>query len=297
LRILIFITGVYDVKVPLEYDEPTGRIKQDKNIMMLNPADRSAIECALEIKGQTPGNHIILIHLGLVQGERFLRQGLAMGCDEALRVWDDEMAVPRTRAKALILSRVSQILSFDLILTGSRSQDSGAGQLGSLIASALHIPCVTHATALRTKQQDRVIATKQLSDGSVQRVESPIPLVVTVDAAEESIEFASFPASLKAAEQTIPCLGLPDIGIPHSSIGHADSLLTFGPLRQPASRLKYIPAPDSALPAYERRMQLLEGSMRKRRGKIVNGDEDEMVEELFRTLLARGWLNDRHLKE
>ena len=50
-------------------------------------------------------------------------------------------------------------------------------------------------------------------------------------------------------------------------------------------------APDSALPAYERRMQLLEGSIKKRLGKIVKGEEDHVVEALFRTLLDGGWLN------
>jgi electron transfer flavoprotein beta subunit len=290
LKILVLIKGVYDAKVPLAHEESTGRLRNELNVLMVNPADRSAIRCALRTKELTPGTRITLAHLGPPSGEAFLREGLAMGCDEALRIWDDdEIGDPHPQAKALIFSRLARTVPYDLILTGACSQDTANGQLGVLLASMLGIPCVTCATFFTTTGQG-VAVTKQLSDGSLQHVESSTPLVVTMESVDESTEPPAFPALVNAAEEAIPCLDLADIGVPKGAALDADSLLAFGPLRPPASRLRYIPAPDSSLPAYERRMQLLEGSMKKRQGRIVEGTEDEVVEALFRTLLDEGWL-------
>jgi len=292
LRILVFLKNVCDVKVPVAYEETTGRLKAERNVVMLNPADRSAILCALEIKERAPETRITLVHLGPPSAEPFLREGLALGCDEAIRVWDEETDGLGTQARALILSEVAKTESFDLILTGAQSQDTGTGQLGLLVASRLHVPCVTSGMTLRRTEERRVVVTKQLSDGSIQHVEAFMPLIVTIAAGEEKGEQPSLAAITYAEERPIGCLSLAEIGIPSAEIRNVDSLLVLGPLHPPASRLKYIPAPDSALPAYERRMRLLQGSMKKRQGRIVAGTEDEVAEMLFQTLLGEGWLDD-----
>ncbi len=74
-----------------------------------------------------------------------------------------------------------------------------------------------------------------------------------------------------------------------------DSYASFGPLRIPRPRPKYIPAPPFYLPAFERIKKLLEGSMQRRGGKVIKKDEDGVVEELFQTLLKEGWLD--HLRK
>ena len=112
-----------------------------------------------------------------------------------------------------------------------------------------------------------------------------------MEADEELPAYASFPSVAQAEEKTIPCWGLPEIGISREAIRQAESRLTFGPLRLPAPGLQFIQPPDSSLPAFERRRRLGEASMQKRQGKIVRGNDDAVVEELFQTLLREGWLN------
>jgi electron transfer flavoprotein alpha/beta subunit len=153
----------------------------------------------------------------------------------------------------------------------------------------LNVPLITGATSMRYDGQT-LTAAKQLSDGSLQHLQSPVPLVVTVETGDEGFEPPSFAALLGVSERTIPCLDLADIGIPDAAIRDSESLLVHSPLHAPGARLNYVPAPDSSLPAYERRMRLLEGSVTKRQGRVVAGDEDEIAEELFRTLLGEGWL-------
>jgi electron transfer flavoprotein beta subunit len=304
LKILVFIKEVEDIKVPLEHDESTGRLKTDWNVPMFNPEDGAAVEAALRMKERLPETHITLIHLGPVPGERFIREGLALGCNEGFRIWDEacpggsvsgDLDKLHAQGKALIFARVAKILSFDLIFTGTKSQDTGSGQLGVLLASALQVPCATRVIALRNGRDGKIAATRILAQGYQEHVECPTPLVVTWAAEEEPNRYASFPALLDATEKEIPCLDLTDIGLPGQSIQQVDSCLAFGPLHFPESRLKPVPAPDSSLPAFERREKLREGSMAKREGRIVRGEENSVVEEIFQTLLREGWLD--HLRK
>ncbi len=296
MNILVFIKQVEDIRVPVACDASTGRVKEEWNVPVLNPEDGAAIEAALELKARLPETHITLVHLGPRSAEKVIRDGLALGCDEGVRVWEDDLEALHAPAKALILARVARTLPFDLILAGERSQDTASAQLGLLLAASLRLPCITHATSLRRAGDGTVAAFRRLSGGYQQQVESPTPLVVTVSASglEGPDRYASLPAVLSEATREIPCLDLSDIGIPSQWVRQRECLLSFGPLHFPAARPRFIAAPDSSLPAFERREKLREGSIRRRAGRVAKGVEEAVVEELFQALLQGGWLD--HLR-
>jgi electron transfer flavoprotein beta subunit len=295
VRILVFIKDVPDVKIPVEYSEATGRIRQDWVVSMLNPPDRTALETAIKIREDVPGSHVTAIHLGPLSGERFIRDGLALGCDEGLRIWDENLDGIHPRSKALIFARVARILGFDIIFTGTQSQDTGNGQTGILVASHLRIPCITSVTAVEIRTDKGVVgATKRLAQGYHMLMESPLPLVIAMDALQERLRDPSLDALLEGEAKTIPCFDLAQLGIPEQLIERMDNDVTLGPLRFPKSKPKFIPAPDSSLPAFMRIRKLVEGTVKMRQGRVVSGSEDQVVEELFQTLLKEGWLD--HLK-
>lgn len=296
MKILVFIKPVPDVKIPLGFDRATGRLKADWNLAMLNPADRSALNTALSIKKQFPGTHITVVHIGPAFEERWIRDCLAVGCDQGIRVWDEGLDEIQTPAKAVILARTARILSFDLILMGSKSQDTGNEQAATLLASHLQVPCIGPAMSIETKGQDRgFIVTKRLAGGFQERVENPFPFIVAKETGDESDGYASLPALFAATEAEIECFDLAAIGIPRQLIEDLNSRLAFGPLKPPRARSKYIPAPDSSLPGFERILRLVQGTVKRREGKVVAGGADVVVEELFRTLLDEGWLS--HLRK
>jgi electron transfer flavoprotein beta subunit len=296
LKILVFIKVIVDTKVPLEYSHNTGRLLRDWNVTQLNPPDRKAIDTALKIKREFPDTRITLIHLGPTPEERWAHEGLALGVDEGLRIWEEDIEGCSVNAKAFIFARTAQILGFDLILAGNKSEDTMSGQLGILLASYLNLPVINAVTDIRiNERKGKIIALKNLSKGYRERIECPLPLVITTDASDSLENYASFAALLEAYEKEIPCWDLAQIGIPIQSIHEKNALLTFESLRFPKPRLKTIPAPDSTLPAFERIKQLIEGTIKPREGKIVKKDEDSIVEELFQILRKEGWLD--HLKK
>ena len=292
---MVFIKVTVDTKVPLEYSYNTGRFLSDWNVTQLNPPDRKAIDTALKIKKKFPNTHITLIHLGPPSEERWIQEGLALGADEGLRIWEEDIEGCSVNSKAFICARTAQILGFDLILTGNKSGDTMSGQLGTLLASYLDLPVINAVTDITVKQKKKIIALKNLAKGYRERIGSPLPLVITTDTGENSEHYASFASLLEAYEKEIPCWDLAQIGIPIQSIHEKNALLALESLQSPKPRLKTIPAPDSTLPAFERIKQLIEGTIKPREGKIVKRDEDSIVEELFQILLKEGWLD--HLKE
>jgi electron transfer flavoprotein beta subunit len=295
LKILVFLKAVPDIKVPLGFDSQTGRLKADWNVAMLNPADRSAIHAALLVKRGVPDTHITLVHIGPTSGERWVREGLAAGCDQGMRVWDEGLDETLTAGKAAILARVAEILNFDLILTGSKSQDTGNEQMAKLLAWRLRAPCISSAVSIEMSGQEKCVVTRRLAEGFHERVESSFPFIAAMEPGEDSEGYASLPTLFDAGEVEVERFDLARIGIPRQLIGQLNARLAFGPLRPPRSRTKFTPAPDSSLPAFDRIRKLVEGTVKRREGKIVAGEEDEVVEELFRTFLAEGWLN--HLRK
>ena len=59
---------------------------------MMNPYDAIALEEALRIREKFNSGKITLLTAGPDSSEKILRKGLAMGGDEAVRVWDDDFS-------------------------------------------------------------------------------------------------------------------------------------------------------------------------------------------------------------
>lgn len=296
MKILVFLKEVPDSAIRLEFDAAARKLKDGWNVQRLNPADASAQRLALELKRLDSGTMISVIHLGPQSGERRLRDGLALGCDEAVRIWDEGLDTLRSAGKALIFARMADLLGFDILLTGARSQDGMNGQVGPLIAAHLHLPCITSVISLEPGSSNgRIIALKQLARGFRERVECPLPFIATVEAHGEVTSLAPIPALLEAMEKPVSRFDLARMGISWSSLQTLESHLRFGPLQHVRPRLKPIPAPDAALPAFERIRKLVEGVLKRREGKVIQKDEAALAEEIFRTLLNEGWLD--HLRE
>jgi electron transfer flavoprotein beta subunit len=294
LKIIVLIKSVLDTKVPLECIEDTGRIMEDWNVAVLNPDDRMAVDLALKIKKDMPETHIRIMHWGPPSGDRIIRSALALGCDEGLRIWDERVEELHTGGKALLFARAATIFGFDLLFTGAKSLDTGSAQLGMLLASALQVPCITRVSSVEATREQTVTATRWLNYGYQEQIQSVRPLVVSVEADEGPLSYPAFSDVAQAAERTIPCLGLPEIGVSLQAILAEESRLKYSPLRLPEPRIEFTQPPDSSLPAFERRRQIGEGSLQKRQGKIVRGNQEQVAEELFQTLLREGCLS--HLK-
>ncbi|NLE76801.1 MAG: electron transfer flavoprotein subunit beta, partial [Chloroflexi bacterium] len=112
---------------------------------ILGPADRCALEAALQVKDAV-GAEVVAVSLGPARVEDALREALAMGADAAYHLQDEAFAQVDVAAAARVLAAALRLLQpVDLVLAGSQSGDTGAGQMGPRLAEALGWPQATNA--------------------------------------------------------------------------------------------------------------------------------------------------------
>jgi electron transfer flavoprotein alpha/beta subunit len=102
-------------------------------------------------------------------------------------------------------------------------------------------------------------------------------------------------AALLAAEaQELLVWNLSDLGVTVEEIRRAERSLRYGYPRPRHPKLRHIPAPNPELPAFDRILKLIEGSLQRREGRVVREPAEVLVEEIFQTLKNEGWLD--HLR-
>lgn|GEM_PF-5160595 len=292
MKILVFVKAVRDTKVTLEYDQKLSDLRRSGSLFDINPADLTGISQALAIKSEIPGLHITAIHLGPEEGDRWIREALSYGFDDGIRVWDEAAGKVNAPAKALVFSRIAELLGFDLIFTGDTSLDTASGQTGILIAERFGIPCISSVVSVSMKPDQRTLLLKRiLARGYEEQVECLPPAVITTRGTASAPVVFSFDSLFNAATEPINCWDFAKIGLPRAAVTELNSLLEYGKIREVAPRLIPIEVPDSNLSSFERVSRLLGATMGKREGKVIKTDDDHAADEIFKLLLECGVLN------
>jgi electron transfer flavoprotein beta subunit len=249
----------------------------------LNPADTAALNIALGLK--SAGMEITVVSIGPERVESYLRNALAVGADKAVRIRDEGFTDLSPAQKALLLSGLAVSSAAGLVLTGARSLDTGSGQVGLMIAARLDWPCVTGVTGIDVSQEhNNLILTKDIGKGEREKVKCALPAVVTVKG-DGQLPYAPVDNLIKSKSAQIPVLKAADLGIT------PDVLRSFAcpaHLVFPRPSLTKAPQLDSALPAFERILQLLQGGIAGRKGRLLEGDAAQVAEQLYRILLEEG---------
>jgi electron transfer flavoprotein alpha/beta subunit len=195
-----------------------------------------------------------------------------------------------------------------------------SGQLGVLLAQLLAVPCVTQVVEIAVPEVseerggegegsaatdegatdlERAVLTRALHGGFRERVEGALPLVVTACPDGSGAETLTGPtvsanALLAAHEQQISVWDLADLGVPSERVRRADRALRVSEPLPVRPRLHRLKAPDPALPAFDRVLELVEGAVQRRAGQVIQKPAEEIVGEIFQTLKDEGWLD--HLR-
>jgi electron transfer flavoprotein beta subunit len=279
-------------------------VREEWLVREVDPASARALDLALDLKtaGSLVRDHagveVTVVHLGPETNELWLQQALARGCDRAIRVWDEEAADLHAAGAAVVLTAAAQAAGFDVLLTGTAGVVDCGGQLGQLLAARLGVPCVTQALEIHGRGQGVAVeVTRALDGGYRERVRAALPLVVTVappvsgggDATVIPVR-----ALLAAQQCDLPVWDLADLGVPLEEVRRAEATLAYGEPRPRHPRLKPIAAPDPALPAFDRILKLIEGTVKRREGRVVKDSPEVVADQIFAVLRDEGWLD--HLR-
>ncbi len=316
VRVLVFLGSAADTRIPPVHDPRSGRVREEWLVREVDPASTRALDLALRLKKSAGAIEVTVVHFGPEDGTPWLRRALALGADRAVRVWDGEVTRARVAGKAVILAAAAEAAGFDLVLVGARGAVDADGLLGVWVAALLEVPCVTQVISIAggetaanglehvLSEEGRVEMTRGLDRGFRERVEVPLPVVVTVSSegfgalsTDGGVVMPLIPTAgslIAAHSREIIVWDLADLGVPLERVRHADGFFVPRRPRPVRPRPRPIAAPDSALPAFDRILKLIEGSVKRREGRVVHKSSEETVAEIFQVLRDEGWLD--HLR-
>jgi electron transfer flavoprotein alpha subunit len=217
MNILVCIKQVPVVSA-LEFDPATKTLKREGVRSEVSAFDVRALLKAVELR-ERHGGEVTVLTMGPPQAREALVECLALGADRAVHLCDRAFAGADTLATAAAIAAAIRRRPFDLILCGRNSVDAETGQVGPEVAELLDLPQLTAVRALEIEPAARTATAQREIDGGVERVEAPLPLLVTAaeDLAPE--RFASKADRAAAAAKPIEELTAADLGMSADRIG------------------------------------------------------------------------------
>ncbi len=284
MKILVCLKEIIDPALNIDFGLSSHVIFKEGQPRRLNPPDMAALAVASGLR--KPGTELTAVSIGDERVESYLRNALAVGVDKAVRIWGEDFSEMSPYQKAILLSGLAAASGPGLILTGSRSLDTGNGRVGPLLAAILGWPCVTDVVNIESFDRDSLTVIKDIGRGEREKVECSIPAIITVKG-DGKLPYASLDNLIESKSKEIALLTPEDLGITPEVLKSAACpvRLTF-----PRPALAKAPPLNSSLPAFYRILQLLQGGISRRKGRILEGNPAEIAGQLYQLFLDEGVL-------
>ena len=178
LHIVVSVKQV-PVSNNLKIDPVTKNVMRSSEPGIMNPFDQNAIEAALKMK-ERYGAKVTLLSMGPKNFEITLRQGLAMGADDAILLSSRAFGGADTLATGYVLSQAIKALGdVHLVFFGRQSIDADTGQVGPIVAEFLNWPQITYISQIYPVDNKSIEAVR-LMENMEQSIKVTLPAVFTV---------------------------------------------------------------------------------------------------------------------
>ena len=253
MRIAVCIKQVPDTEARLRVNADGTWINEEDLPFVINESDEYALEEALTIAEAT-GGEVVVFSLGPDRVKESLRKSLALGAARAVHLADeafgggDAMATGRALAKAIAREE------FDLVLTGSQSDDVGFGGTGSVVAGHLGWPHVWLVMGVEVEDGGASAkVTREMESGMNEISRVRFPAVLEIQAGINHPRYASLKGIMAAKRKPLDPVTPDDLGLAADQVGAAGSRL----------EIVSVAFPDSGTGA-----------------QMLEGDPESMVEQL-----------------
>ena len=182
LKIVVLAKQVPDTRnVGKDAMTAEGTVNRAALPAIFNPEDLNALEQALRIKDQNPGSTVGILTMGPPRAGEIIRQGLYRGADEGWLLTDRKSAGADTLATSYFLAKgIEKIGNVDIVIGGRQAIDGDTAQVGPQVAQKLGLNQVTYAEEV-VKIKDGKATIRRHIDGGVETVETPLPVLITVN--------------------------------------------------------------------------------------------------------------------
>jgi electron transfer flavoprotein beta subunit len=188
----------------------------------LNPADKSALLAAVELKKQYDAE-ITCLTMGPPSAKEILREAAMEGVDRICLITDPLYAGSDTLATSLVLtSALRYIGSPELVLCGRRTIDGETGQVGPQTAAHLGYSCVTNVLSLAVEGEN-TINVKRLLELKIEKLLVPLPALICVCETNTLNQLPNIVSIRKASKMQTEILSNKELKIPPEECGLSGS--------------------------------------------------------------------------
>jgi len=187
--------------------------------LVVNPWDEYAITEAVLLKGAHNGQ-VTVMTVGPEAQVEALKHGLAIGCDQAIRVWDPALADGDSLAYAhAAAAAIRKLGDVGLVIFGKEISDSASDQhifqtarkLGwTMIGFVAKIEAIDFAA--------RTFRVRRMTDQGTEVVNGRLPAVISVLKDINEPKYPTFIGIRKAAKAEIPVWSLADLGLSAAAV-------------------------------------------------------------------------------
>lgn len=185
-----------------------------KEAMVINPWDEYSVTEAVLLK-EAHKVKATVVTLGQEEHAEALKQGIAIGCDQGVRIWDTALeghdSLLYARAVAAAVEKLEDV---SLVIFGKEFADSNTDQHVYQVARKLGWTVLgSVAKILEIDFSAGTIKVERLLEQGKQIVTSQLPVVIAVLKDINEPKYPSFIGIRKASKAEIPVWGLADLGI------------------------------------------------------------------------------------
>ncbi|MFQ5351387.1 MAG: electron transfer flavoprotein subunit beta/FixA family protein, partial [Thermoanaerobaculia bacterium] len=200
-------------------------IEEEELQFVINESDEYALEEALRLAEETDGE-VVVFSLGPERVREALRKALAVGAARAVHLKDEAFQGGDALATARALAGAISKEEFELVLTGSQSDDAGYGATGSVIAGHLGWPHAWLVMGVELEEGGGSLkVTREMEAGLNELLRVELPAVIEVQAGINHPRYASLRGIMQAKRKEIADPGPAELGLEADEIGAAGSRL------------------------------------------------------------------------
>ena len=209
MKVLVPVKRVIDAYVKVRVKGDGSGVETNNIKMSMNPFDEIAVEQAVRLKESGVATEVLAVTIGPSQSVEQLRTALAMGVDRAMHVAADEGLEPLAVARTL--SAVCDEEQPDLVLMGKQAIDDDSNQTGQMLSALRGWAQGTFVSRIETGDGE-ITVTREV-DGGLEKLQMPLPAVVTVDLRLNEPRYPKLPNIMKAKKKPIEEKSTAELGV------------------------------------------------------------------------------------
>jgi len=220
-------------------DTASGVLEQDL-VFESNESDVYALEEALRLKEKL-GGEVVVLSLGEERVVKTIKGGLAMGADRAIHLTDPGFHDSDASVIASVIARAIKDEKFDVIFTGVQSDDWAFAQTGTILAELLGWSHATIVMEVEVIEGGKTLRVKrELESNLFERVEIPIPAVLTIQSGINQPRYATLKGIMQAKKKEIRTRSAQDLGMTSRELGKTGSKVEHRKLFFPEKKKKTV---------------------------------------------------------